>query len=341
MKNAIVLGLGHGINDCVSGFILALIFYHSTLDIYHIGLVVMLYNMLAFGGQVFVAQFYSKLPSAKIVLVACFSLQIIALQVFPVSAIISILLLGISSAFLHVIGGMHSIPQSNEAKHFGIFTSPGVLGLIIGGFLGYTNTDFTFTAQVICALYIPTLWLLKQNQHLSTQNPSSKLDKHDVIMIVLISVLCLRSLVWDIVLLINEANYPWLTAIAIAASLGKIFGGFASDYFGHLKYTTASLLIAFPLLSFLRHQLVALCIGVFFLQSTLAPTTIALVQLLKENKAYALALSLGVTALLPILLFFSSIRDLLAENWVFISSLLISAALLMFILPYFKEKEYQ
>lgn len=338
MRNAALLGIGHGINDCVSGFLLALLFYHSNLDIYHIGLAVMLYNLLAFGGQVFVAQFYTKLPSAKFVLAACFSLQIIALQLFTSSALTAVIFIGVSSAFLHIIGGMHSVPNADKAKYFGIFTFPGVLGLIIGGYLGYSNTDFTLVAQLLCIFYISSLWLLDTRQAEDLQKPSSKLDKHDLIMIVLISVLCLRSLVWDVVLLINEANYTWLIAIAVAASLGKLFGGFASDYVGHLKYSIISLVIAFPLLSFLRHQLIALCIGVFFLQSTLAPTTVALVNLLKENKVYAIALSLGVTVLLPILLFFSSIRDALHANWVFISSLLISAALLIFILPRVKVK---
>ncbi len=252
----------------------------------------------------------------------------------PYAYPIAILFAGVSSAIIHVVGAAEATEDAAISRHLGIFLSPGVIGLALGSYVGYLSMAATHYAAISCLIYIGLLFFLFKPQSVkeSKKAPDNPpLDQHDIGMILIIMVLCFRSFVWDILILVQQENYPWLLAIASAAALGKIVGGFASDKIGgHLKYSIGALVCALAIFIFGHNQLWALSLGALFLQSTFAPLTVLLIASFKNDKLQAIAWSLGLTILFPILFLFSNIP--FPHWWTIAIALSIAVALLYFLL---------
>jgi FSR family fosmidomycin resistance protein-like MFS transporter len=129
-------------------------------------------------------------------------------------------------------------------------------------------------------------------------------------MILLLTLITLRSALWNIFQLIHQQNYGWLLAIAISAFAGKILGGFISDRIGWRLYNFVSLLAAAPLVSFFKNELLLFCIGVALLQSGVPANTAMLLVYMKEEKGKAVALAFGAGVFLAgSILFFPAIHQ--------------------------------
>jgi FSR family fosmidomycin resistance protein-like MFS transporter len=147
-------------------------------------------------------------------------------------------------------------------------------------------------------------------------------------MCILITVISLRSCVWDIVQLVQQGNYTWLMIIAVAAMFGKIAGSLLADKIGHKRYSLFALLLSIPFLTLLKKHLLALCIGVFLLQSTIPATTVMILQQVKSRPGVAISLSFGVSVFIAILLFYSPVVNYLNNNITVVSILVVSVLLL-------------
>ena len=122
-----------------------------------------------------------------------------------------------------------------------------------------------------------------------------KIDKHDVLMILLLGIISLRSAAWNIFQLIYDQNYTWLLAIAISAFIGKIAGGWISDKVGWKIYSLVSLTIAMPMVSFFKEELLLFCIGVGLLQSAIPANTAMMIEYCKGQKEKGIALTFGTS----------------------------------------------
>mgnify|MGYP001574795128 FL=1 len=311
MHKSILLGLGHGINDFISGFLLAVIFFQMDLTNLEKGTAAVLYNLVAFDGQTIVARSTVLIQNSKYSLMLCFVILAFSILLIEHVHLVAILFAGISSAIFHVIGASESLVDKTASKHLGIFLSLGVIGLALGSYTGYLNLSIEWYAIGICIGYSILLQMFLSTNELKTlYNNTDKpsLEKHDIVMILLILIMCFRSFVWDIIILIQQENYKWIICIAAAAALGKMAGGYVSDQVGHLKYTLTVLTFSWILFVFGHNLLWMLYLGAFLLQSTLAPLTIMLIARFKDNKLIAIAWALGLTILFPILFFFSQIQ---------------------------------
>ena len=117
-------------------------------------------------------------------------------------------------------------------------------------------------------------------------------------MILLLLVISLRSVTWNVFQLIYENNFEWLIAIALAAAGGKIFGGWLADRIGWRLYALGSVILATPLLSFFKKELILFCIGVGLLQSGIPATTSLLIHSLKGKTSKGIALSFGTAIII-------------------------------------------
>jgi FSR family fosmidomycin resistance protein-like MFS transporter len=117
-------------------------------------------------------------------------------------------------------------------------------------------------------------------------------------MILLLMIISLRSVTWNVFQLIYENNYQWLIAIAIAAVVGKIAGGWLSDKIGWRLYALSSVIIATPLLTFFKKEIILFCLGVGLLQSSIPATTSLLIHSLKGKTSRGIALSFGVAIII-------------------------------------------
>ena len=322
-KLAIILflGLGHGLNDLIAGYFLGSL-VQTKGDILQISLGLFIYNLIAFGGQYPVALLLEKISSPKKFLLLAYGLNIVAVICFTFSPQLSIVAAGIASAIYHVAGGT-VCAEKNRATNIGLFAAPGVAGLILGGYLAYERIFINWwllIAAIIVFVFISlTSFAGKNNQVVlkeeSQSNKKFSLDGHDYIMIFLLTIISLRSVIWDIFQLIHENNYRWLSAIAMAAFIGKLTGGWLSDRVGWRLYTFVSLTLATPLITFFKDELFLFCIGIGLLQSSIPATTSLLIRSLKGKTERGIGLSFGTTIMVGAIVLYAPVRNILLSNY--------------------------
>jgi len=297
-KNKIVtLALGHGLNDLIAGYFLGS-FSADNNDLLQVGLAISIYNILAFGGQYPVAILMEKINDTKKIIVCSYSLNAAAVAIFLFAPAIAIVLAGIASAIYHVAGGSYCA-ENNKATNIGLFAAPGVAGLIAGGFLAWKNYNIIPILLPVAIVFLFILIKLKFIKQFTGKNNSTNetqnyvVDRHDIIMILLLMIISLRSVTWNVFQLIYENNYQWLIAICIAAVIGKIAGGWLADKLGWRLYAVSSAIAAIPLLTLFKKELLLFCLGVGLLQSGIPATTSMLIHSLKGKTSRAIALSFG------------------------------------------------
>jgi FSR family fosmidomycin resistance protein-like MFS transporter len=311
MKKRVILLLaaGHGLNDCIAGYFLGILL-QLKLDLFQISMGLFLYNLLAFGGQYPVALLLEKMGKPKQFLLLAYGLNVLAVAVFFVNPQFSIVLAGIASAIYHVAGGT-VCAEKNKAFHIGLFAAPGVAGLIAGGYFAYEGIHITWIllAASLVFLVLLTMLTIQKKPVIAGKEPAGDkkmlLDQHDLVMILLLTVISLRSVIWNVFQLIHEKNYEWLLAIAAAACIGKIAGGWLADKIGWRLYTFISLMAATPLISFFRKEIVLLCVGIGLLQSSIPATTSLLIQSMKGKTERAIGLSFGTAIIAGAIIFYA------------------------------------
>ncbi|MFI5133340.1 MAG: hypothetical protein ACHQEB_03335 [Chitinophagales bacterium] len=311
------LGFGHGLNDLIPGYFLGAL-VQVKLDVLQISIGLLLYNLLAFGGQYPVALLLEKTGTPKKFLLIAYGLNIAALAVFALAPQLGIVLAGIASAIYHVAGGT-VCAQDNKAANIGMFAAPGVAGLIAGGYFAFEKIHITGWLLAIATVFFILLASIRIKNTLvikkeETENKKFSLDQHDLIMILLLTIISLRSVIWDIFQLIHDKNYSWLLAIAAAAFAGKIIGGWAADKIGWRLYTVSSLFLATPLITFFRNELILFCIGIGLLQSSIPATTSMLIHSMKGKTERAIGLSFGTAIMAGVIVFYTPARNVLLSN---------------------------
>jgi FSR family fosmidomycin resistance protein-like MFS transporter len=301
-QKVILLSFGHGLNDCIAGFFIGSIALLKT-DVVQAGMAVTIYNILAFGGQYPVAVSMEKFFTPKKFLSIACLLNILAIIIFIYSPLAAVLPAGIASAIYHVAGGSLCAGE-NKSSSIGMFAAPGVVGLIGGGLLAWNQVNIYWPLLSAAVLF----WIIIEKnvftgypvpaQQEDEKEKQKLIDRHDLIMILLLVVISLRSVVWNIFQLINENNYQWLMAIALAAFAGKIAGGFLADKIGWRLYAMASVLISTPLITLFKNEIVLFCIGIGLLQSGIPATTSLLIYSLKGKTARAISHAFGTAIIL-------------------------------------------
>jgi MFS transporter, FSR family, fosmidomycin resistance protein len=295
-----VLAFGHGLNDFIAGHLLAISASQGTL--LQSGIHFLIYASLAFAGQIPAALLIDRFAIYRATPFWCWILLIAAVLLLPISMTASVILSGIASAFYHAGGGavVLTLPLKTGMSS-GIFSAPGIIGLTIGS--GFT--DFSMSGIILLATLPALLCLLwhffpapllpvptRTNAH------REKTDAHDLLMILLLLVISLRSALWDIAQAAHEGDTYLLLGIALAAAAGKIIGGFLSDRLGQMRTLGATLFLSVILLHLNDKNKFLLFSGVALLQATI-PASIQLVrQLMPELPALANAFVLGLAVML-------------------------------------------
>ena len=111
---------------------------------------------MGFGGQFLTGLLVDYYKGVKALLLFCCFLWFITCFYIWINPFILVLIIGFSSAFIHVLGGSLTLSmQKGKSKFVGIFVSPGVFGLALGGLFAYKTIDINF----ICIL-IPSILML-------------------------------------------------------------------------------------------------------------------------------------------------------------------------------------
>ncbi|MFI5185281.1 MAG: MFS transporter [Chitinophagales bacterium] len=341
MKNRLpliaLLGFGHGLNDFIAGYFMGS-FVQLKIDVLQIGLGLFIYNLLAFGGQYPFALLLEKYNKPRKFLVAAYSLNLGAVACFIFLPGLSIVLAGFASAAYHVTGGTLS-SEKNKAFNIGLFAAPGVAGLVTGGYFAWAQISvmpLLMTATIIFLMIL--LWLpVSSGKNMSIvqkRKEKTVIDDHDILMILLLTFISFRSMIWNVFQLIHKHEYDWLVAIAASAFAGKIIGGWIADKIGWRIYSFVSLLFAMPLLTIFKKELLLFTIGIGLLQSSIPATTSLLIKTMKGKRERAIGLSFGTTIMAGAIVFYSPARNFFISNWV----LWIMSAVMILTLIILKKK---
>jgi len=297
----------HGINDWVAGYILARFTINASQHESFIALCI--YAALAFGGQLPVGIWLDKSRDIKgfgIVSVILLLLACILSFIYPFLAII---IAGIASAGVHVVGSCVCLMvNKHKITPLGIFTAPGIAGLTIGGFLGAIDLNWIMLPFSIALFSF--IIILKNGfpvYLLSKSKNDKAIDKHDMLMILVLLFMCFRSLLFDLLNNFPQSmDYAFLV-IGISAFLGKIIGAFMADKIGWKRWIYISLTIAMIAFQFGHDNVFEMAVGIACLQSSVPITLQLLYNNMPTMPATSAALSLGtVVALAGIPLYESS-----------------------------------
>ncbi len=290
----IILGLAHGAADGATGWLLGSVTHSMSLA--QLGALVVLYNMLALGGQPIVGLLTDRLQRPRVATLIGLLLSGLALITFEWHLVMAIVLAGVGSAAFHTGGGALALCATrNRATGPGIFAAPGVVGLALGGALAVTGHQVIWPLLIlllmlgfaIASLPLPRLpYAKKIDQPL--------FESHDVIMLVLLAGIALRSMVWNTLQFLYDGQVTVLVALGLAAAVGKILGGILADRLGWRRWVVSALLVAAPLLTFAGHHLGALLLGAALLQSVTPVGLVATAQLLPRQPATAAGLAIGL-----------------------------------------------
>lgn len=313
-----LLALGHGLNDGLAGYLLGA-YARSAEPVLQIAIGLFLYNLLAFGGQYPVALWLEKWRDHKSALLLAYGLNLLSVLLSFLHFPLSIITAGIASALYHVAGGA-VCASGGKAAPVGVFAAPGVAGLIGGGYLAWAGFELRWILSIIIFLFLLVIFFLPemkwQTEHPAAEEKerSFQPDGHDAVMILLLTVIAMRSVIWNLFQLIHDQEYTWLIAIALSAAAGKLIGGWVADRIGWRLYVLLSVGTATPLIGFFRNDLVLFCIGIGLLQSGIPASTSLLIRSVGNRAGRGVALSFGTAIIAGAVAFFTPARNILTNN---------------------------
>ncbi len=304
----IFLGLVHFFNDCISGLIVGRA--AGTKDVLTTGLFVMVYNVLAFGIQPVWGVLGDYMRNYKYVTLLGMILVILSLFTIEINILASIILAGLGSSAFHAGGGGLTLLTAGESSKFtGIFASPGVLGLGTGALLVHLGI-FPVVPMIIVMIAASAvlMFYFRQSEivEISMQRDIEEFETHDFVMIMMLMIIAFNSLVWNLLNIFNAGNYSALVIIAYAAGSGKLFGGYAAEYFGYKRYLIVALITAVPFLLLGKINVIFAAAGAFLLQSTIPVYVATLYRFTVNRPGFSASLSFGfmiAAAGLPVFIF--------------------------------------
>ncbi|MBK8540316.1 MAG: hypothetical protein IPL60_09960 [Ardenticatenia bacterium] len=318
------LALAHGLSDGSAGWLLAGLPVRQPLAA--VTGMVLLYNGLAFGLQPAFGWLLDRRGKMAGALVGSLLLMAAALGLGgqPWTAVA---LAGLASGWFHVAAGALSLRATpRRALGPGVFAAPGVLGLALGGWAALRGVDARPLLLPALAGMAVLAWIaarrtrmdqaLRQPELALTEAKSAGqanaaedaddpagvgpplLDDHDLLMLLLLSAIALRSAIWTLADIAWQGRGSGLLAIALAAAVGKLAGGWLADKVGWRRWTLGAALAAVPLLVWGGRRLWTLLPGIALLQSS-TPVMLAVVaRRLPARPALASGLVLGLAILL-------------------------------------------
>jgi FSR family fosmidomycin resistance protein-like MFS transporter len=288
-----LLGIGHGLSDCLAGFFIGSLPSSDLLDAASLAL---LYNALAFGGQLPAGMIVDGSLRPKLALNLSLALFCLAALSFPYSASIAVGLAGFGSAFYHVAGGklaLLAFPGSTVGT--GLFAAPGVMGLALGGYFAWAG--YALLPWLLGGLFIVLVLSLALKLDFSAPEQGEQpaaFDRHDLLMLVLLMAIALRSAVWNLFQLIHADAHELLLLTGLAAMLGKVAGGWLADKMGWRNYAILALSLATPLLAFGGTRPEYLLPGIALLQSATPAAVLGMYRLMPRMGATAVGLCFGL-----------------------------------------------
>ncbi len=301
MKNKTSLAvytISHMVVDFSCFYVLMGSFSRQIVDLMTISLGFLLYNILAFGLQMFIGYFVDTyaVEHSKIAFVGC--LLVCAGVLLGFSPWLALLLCAVGNACFHIGGGINSLVYSEgKMVRCGIFVSSGAIGVALGTIAGRCEVPFwiivilllgcSYSIRFYCALdkekAIPNF------DNLNVSKPIAA-SANVIICLCFVSIM-VRSYVGFQVPIIWKTNTFLFFLPSICAFMGKFGGGILADYFGARNVGVLSLLLSIPLLCSFNSNIVLCSIGLVLFNITMSITLWGIASQLKNQPGFAFGLT--------------------------------------------------
>jgi len=324
VSNLFVYGVTHGLVDAVCAGVVFSIFKNEIVDTSHFFVLVILYNILAFGLQIVFGLFADYFKSPRLVaLLGCILTGISAL-IFMYYPIIAVIFAGLGNALFHVGGGSISLNLTpGKASAPGVYVAPGAFGLLIGTLLG-KNGQFVAWPFIIGLIVFSILMFIIKKPEMNYKRERTKIDYFKLVLLFVFLSVTIRSLVGMVLVFPWKSNITLLIILTTAVVLGKAIGGILADKFGWIKVAVGALVLSIPFLIFGASIPTLAIIGMFLFNITMPITLVAISNILPGRPGFAF----GITCLALITGAFPSffpIKQILSGDWFIFSIISISA----------------
>lgn len=283
----------HFVLEVVCFFYLSRITNNSN----YIWLVPIIYDALAFVPQSLVGYISDRYPKINMGIIGTI-LLIVSYLIYGltnISIFISLIILCIGNAILHVAGAAATIRTSNgKLSTSAIFVSGGSFGIITGRLLAKTSINPLYLLILLLTI-IP--FVLISNKELEKNNDVDKFNyvkdsiNSNLVIIIAVLVVIVRGYMgYGIPTSWNKTVIQTVLLFS-SMGIGKALGGILSDLVGVRKTAIMSTLLAIPFLCFGDNIMIISLIGLMFFSMTMSITLGILVSKLKESPGLAFGLT--------------------------------------------------
>ena len=274
-------------------------FYLSrvTNNSYFVWLIPFIYDGVAFVPQSLIGYISDKYPKINMGIIGVILLLISYLiyGLTNISVYVSLIILCLGNAFLHVAGAETTLKTSNgKLSPAAIFVSGGSFGVVSGRLLAKTSINplllIVLILTIIPFVLLSDTFITKESNTDKFNFVKNNINKEFIILIAVLVVIIRGYMGYGIPTSWNKTTVQLIIFFCIMG-LGKALGGILSDLIGIRKTAIMSTLLAIPFLCFGDNIMIISLIGVMFFSMTMAITLGILVSVLKKSPGLAFGLT--------------------------------------------------
>ena len=212
-----------------------------------------------------------------------------------ISVYVSLIILCLGNAFLHVAGAENTLKVSDgKLSPAAIFVSGGSFGVVSGRLLARTSINPLLLIVPILTMipfvFLADTYITKTSNTEKFDFVKTNINKEFIILVGVLVVIIRGYMGYGIPTSWNKTTVQ-LIIFFCTMGLGKALGGILSDLIGIRKTAIMSTLLAIPFLCFGDNIMIVSLIGVMFFSMTMAITLGILVSVLKKSPGLAFGLT--------------------------------------------------
>lgn len=317
VHNLSVYGTMHALVDAVCAGVTFSILKNEIIDTQTFFILVILYNILAFGLQSLFGLASDYFKSPRLVALMGVIFTITSALIFLYLPVLAVIFAGLGNALFHVGGGSISLNLTpKKAAAPGVYVAPGAMGLLIGTLLGKSG-QFVAWPFILGLLILSILMFIIRKPAMNYErNNNSKqgVDYFELILFLVLLSITIRSLVGMTLVFPWKTDINLLIILTIAVVLGKALGGIFADRFGWIRVAVGALVLSIPFLIFGANVPFLAIIGMFLFNITMPITLITISNILPGRPGLAFGLTCLALVLGALPSFFVA-KEVLSNNW--------------------------
>ena len=282
----------HFVNEVACFYFLGNLIGNQT----YLWIIALLYDILAFLPQGIIGYFCDKHPKLNLDFFGIGSLccALLLLNFSLKIKYLSLIILCIGNAFIHVSGAEKTIRCSNgKLSHSAIYVAGGSFGIITGKILANLNIPYWVIILIVLTTipYILLAKTYKENDSFQNINyHNNKLPKNLIILLVIIVIIVRGYMGYGIPTTWNKTTIDAILLYSFMG-LGKAFGGILADKYGIKKIALLSTIVSLPFLILGNNYMFLSLIGIMIFSMNMSITLYLIISILKKTPGLAFGLT--------------------------------------------------